>query len=112
MLAARIIRPVRHTTWVSNPVIVRKKSGEIRICIDFRNLNQASLKDNYLLPNMENLLQSVTGTGMLSMLDGFSGYNQVRIKKEDREKMTFTTLWGTFEYIRMPFALLNVGSTF
>ena len=82
---------------------MRKKSGEIRICIDFRNLNQASLKDNYPLPNMENLLQSVTGAGMLSMLDGFSGYNQVRIKKEDREKMTFTTPWGNFEYIRMPF---------
>ena len=84
MLTAVIIRPVRHTTWVSNPMIVRKKSGEIRICIDFRNLNQASLKDNYPLPNMENLLQSVTGVGMLSMLDGFSGYNQVHIKKEDR----------------------------
>ena len=91
---------------------MRKKSGEIRICIDFRNLNQASLKDNYPLPNMENLLQSVTGKGMLSMLDGFSGYNQVRIKKEDREKTTFTTPWGTFEYIKVPFGLLNVGSTF
>ena len=61
---------------------------------------------------MENLLQSVTGIGMLSMLDGFSRYNQVRIKKEDREKTTFTTPWGTFEYIRMPFGLLNAGSTF
>ena len=60
---------------------------------------------------MENLLQSVTGAGMLSMLDGFSGHNQVRIKKEDREKTTFTTPWGTFEYIRMPFRLLNDGST-
>ena len=75
MLVAGIIRSVRHTTSVYNPLIVRNKSGEIRICIDFRNLNQASLKDNYPLPNMENLLQSVTGVGMLSMLDGFSGYN-------------------------------------
>ena len=75
MLATGIIRLVRHTAWVSNPVIVRKKSDEIKICIDFRNLNQASLKDNYSFPNMENLLQSVTGAGMLSMLDGFSGYN-------------------------------------
>ena len=61
---------------------------------------------------MENLLQSLTSAGMLSMLDGFSGYNQVRKKKEDREKTTFTTPWGTFEYIRMPFGLLNAGSTF
>ena len=77
MLAAKIIRPVRHTTWVSNPVIVRKKSSEIRICIDFRNLNQASLKDNCHLPNMENSVQSVTRASMLSISDGFSGYNQV-----------------------------------
>ena len=91
---------------------MRKKSREIRICIDFRNLNQASPKDSYPLPNMENLLQSVTCAGMLSMLDGFSRYNQVQIKKEDREKTTFTTPWGTFEYIRMPFILLNAGSTF
>ena len=75
-------------------------------------MNQACLKDNYPLPNMENLLQSVTSAGMLSMLDGFSGYNQVQIKKEDREKTTFTTPWGTFEYIRMPFGLLNAGSNF
>ena len=61
-------------------------------------LNQASLKDNYPLPNMENLLQSVTGALMLSMLDGFSRYNQVQIKKEDRGKTTFTTPWGTYEY--------------
>ena len=53
MLAAGIIRPVRHTTWVFNLVIVGEKSGEIRICIDFRNLNQASLKDNYTFPNLD-----------------------------------------------------------
>ena len=112
MLVAGIIRPDRHTTQVSNPIIVRKKNGEIRICIDFGNLNQASLKDNYPFPNMENLLQSVIGAGMLSMLDGFSGYNQVQIRKENRGKTTFTTPQGTYEYIRMPFGLLNAGSTF
>ena len=49
---------------------------------------------------------------MMSMLDGFSGYNQVVIQKEDRHKTTFTSPWGTFEYLRMPFGLLNVGATF
>ena len=112
MLAAGIIRLVRHTTWVSNHVIVRNKSGEIRICIDFIKLNLAFLKDNYPLPNMENLLQIVTGGGMLSMLDGFSGYNQVQIRKGDREKTTFPALWGTYEYMRMLFGLLNARSTF
>lgn len=112
MLAAGIIAPTRHTSWVSNPVIVRKKNGEIRICVDFRNLNMASLKDNYPLPNMDTLLQNVIRAGMLSMLDGFSGYNQVMVHLDDRSKTTFTTPWGTFQYLRMPFGLLNAGSTF
>ena len=61
---------------------------------------------------METLLQRVTGSGMMSLLYGFSGYNQVWVKKEDHHKTTFTTPWGTFEYIRMPFGLTNVGATF
>ena len=61
---------------------------------------------------METLLQRVTGSTMMSMLDGFLGYNQVVIKDEDRHKTTFTTPWGTFEYLRMPFGLTNAGATF
>jgi hypothetical protein len=89
LLLAKIIFPIRHTTWVENLVPVRKKSGDIRICIDFRNLNRASLKDNYLVPAMEQILQSVSGSAILSLLDGFSGYNQVLVSKEDRWKTTF-----------------------
>ncbi|KAH9316680.1 hypothetical protein KI387_025307, partial [Taxus chinensis] len=76
LLKAKIIFPIHHSTWIANIVPVRKKNGEIRICVDFRNLNQASLKDNYPLPMMDQILQAVTGSEMLSMLDGFSGYNQ------------------------------------
>jgi hypothetical protein len=97
---------------VENVVPVRKKNGEICICIDFRNLNLASLKDNYPLPNMEHVLQSVTGSGMMSMLDGFSGYNQVLVFEDDRYKTAFTTPWGTYAYVRMPFGLMNTGATF
>ena len=64
------------------------------------------------LPNMETLLQRVTGSSMMSMLDGFSGCNQVVIQEEDRHKTTFTTPWGTFEYLRIPFGLLNARATF
>ena len=112
LLAAKIIFPVRHTTWVANLVPVRKKSGDIRICIDFRNLNRASLKDNYPVPAMEQILQSVSGSAMLSLLDGFSGYNQVLVSKEDRLKTTFRTKWGTYAYDKMPFGLINAGATF
>jgi ribonuclease HI len=97
MLEAGIIAQTRHSSWCSNLVLARKKNGKIRICIDFRNLNIACSKDHYPLPKMETLLQKVTGSGMFSMLDGFSGYNQIRLKAEDRHKTTFTTPWGTLE---------------
>ena len=81
MLAAGIITPTRHSSWCSNLVVLRKKNGSTRICRDFRNLNTSCLKDNYPFPDMETLLQRVTGSGMVSMLDGFSGYNQVLVNK-------------------------------
>jgi hypothetical protein len=112
MVDAGIIAPIRYSSWMSNLVVVRKKNGDIRLCVDFRNLNQMSLKDNYPLSNMEHLLQRVTGAGMMSMLDGFSGYNQILLKREDQLKTAFTTPWGTFMYLRMPFGLMNAGATF
>ena len=87
---------------MENLVPVRKKSGDIGICIDFRNLNQASLKDNYPVPAMEQIIQSVSGSSMLSLIDGFSRYNQVLVAKEDRMKMPFRTKWGTYAYDKMP----------
>ena len=71
-LAVGIIAPTRHSTWFSNLVVVRKNNGSLRRCIDFRNLNIAYQKDNYPLPNLETLLQWVTRSSMMSMLDGFS----------------------------------------
>jgi hypothetical protein len=102
-----IIFSIRHSEWLSNPVVVRKKSGEIFLCVDFRDLNRESIKDNYPLPNMEMLFQQVTGSALMSMLDGFSGYNQVLVVEEDRPKKTFITPWGTYAYVRMPFGLKN-----
>jgi hypothetical protein len=107
-----IIFPVRHTQWVSNLVPVRKKSGEIRLCVDFRNLNRASDKDNYLVPPMEQILQQVSGSERLSLLDGFSGYNQVLMSPPDQLKTTFRTPWGTYAYRKMYFGLINVEATF
>lgn len=105
MRVAGIITQTRHSKWCSNLVIVRKNNGTIRLCVNLRNINLACKKDNYPLSNMETLLQRVTGSGMISLLDGFSGYNQVWVKKEDCHKTTFTTPWGNFEYIRMSFGL-------
>ena len=91
---------------------VKKKSGEIRFCVDFKNLNRASDKDNYPIPPMEQILHMVSSSKLFSLLDGFSGYNQVLVVEEDRLKTTFRTKWGTFAYRRMPFGLINAGDTF
>jgi hypothetical protein len=75
MLDAKIIVPLRYSNWVANLVPVRKKSGEIHLCVDFRNLNKCYLKDNYPLPKMDHILQRVVGARRISLLDGYSGYN-------------------------------------
>jgi hypothetical protein len=93
-------------------VPIRKKGGEIKLCVDFRNLNRSSRKDNYPLPKMEHIMQRVIGASRISMIDGFSSYNQIFVLPEDREKTKFTTPWGTFMYAKMPFGLMNVGEMF
>jgi hypothetical protein len=75
ILDDNIIIPLRYSEWVANLVPVRKKNGEIRLCVDFWNLNRSSKKDNYPLPKMEHILQRMTGVARMSMIDGFSGYN-------------------------------------
>ena len=101
-----------YSKWIANLVVVRKKNEEIRLCVDFRNLNKCSKKDNYPLPNMENLLQRVSGDSVMSFLDGFSGYNQVVVHPDAQEKTVFTTPWGTFMYTKIPFGPMNAGATF
>jgi hypothetical protein len=82
------------------------------MCVDFGDLNKSSVKDNYPFPNMEFILQEVTGLNFMAMLDGFSGYNQVMVVEEDREKTTFITPWDTYAYAQMPFGLKNARATF
>ena len=107
MLAAKIIFPIRHTQWVANLVPVRKKNEDIRLCVDFRNLNKSSEKDNHPVPPMEQILQKVFGAEILSLLDGFSGYNQILVSPDDQLKTAFRTPWGTYAYHKMPFGLIN-----
>ena len=75
LLDAKIIFRVRHLEWVENLVLIRNKSGEIRLCVEFKNLNHALDKDNYPVPPMEKILQMVSRSELFSLLDGFSGYN-------------------------------------
>ena len=70
------------------------------------------MKDNYPLPKMDHILQKVVEAEIISTMDGFSGYNQIKVLPEDQEKTAFTTPWGTFMYAKMPFGLMNAGATF
>ena len=90
---------------------VPKKDGKVRMCMDHRDLNRASPKDNFPLPHIDVLVDNMTRSTLLSFKDGFSGYNQVTMALEDLEKTTFITLWGTFCYKVMSFGLKNVGAT-
>ncbi len=112
LLDAKIIFPVRHTEWVANLVLVCKKNGDIRLCVDFQNLNWASKKENYLLQPMEQILQKVFGFEMFLLLDDFLGYNQVLFSHTDQLLTAFRTKWGTFCYRKIPFGLINAGETF
>jgi hypothetical protein len=111
-LNAGIIFLVKYSEWVSNLVPVRKSKGMIILCIDFHTLNRATIKYHFPLPNMEMILQQVAGSQMMSLLDGFFGYNQIKVKREDRFKTNFFNHWGTFSYESIPFGLSNACSTF
>jgi hypothetical protein len=112
MLDSKIIVPLRYSDWVANLVSVRKKSGEICLCVDLRILNRCSFKENYPLPKMDHIHQRVLGAHKIFMLDGYSGYNQITMFEEDKEKNAFTTPWGTFMYEKITFGLMNAGATF
>lgn len=112
LLKAGFIYPVSLTEWVSNLVSVNKNKGTIRVCTDFQDLNKACLKDNYLTPFIDQIIDDCADNEIFYFMDGFSGENQIQIKREDQQKTAFICPWGTFAYKKMPFSLKNVGATF
>jgi hypothetical protein len=89
LIVAGFIREVKYPTWVSSIVPVKKKNGQIRICVDFRDLNKACSKDDFYIPISEILIDSTMGYEIFSFMDGFSGYNQIKMAPEDEELTTF-----------------------
>ena len=117
LLDASYIYPMLNSEWVSPLVVVPKKPSpdgkpKIRICQDFRKLNDATKKDYYPIPFTDMILDIVAGWELYSFLDGYSGYNQIWIRKEDQLKTAFTTEWGVFAFRRMPFGLCNAPGMF
>jgi hypothetical protein len=93
-------------------VIVPKKNGKWKICVDYRELHKATQKDYFPFHFIDQVLDTLEGNELFSFLDGFSGYNQIQITLEDQDKSTFTYPWGTFAYRVLPFGLCNAPTTF
>ena len=111
-MKVNFIFPISDCKWVSPLVIVPKKNGKWRVCVDYRALNKATHRDHFLLPFIDQVLDTLASKKYFSFLDGFSGYNQIQIIEEDQEKTTFTCAWGTFAYRLLPFGLCNAPTTF
>eukprot|EP00253_Pinus_taeda_P005544 PITA_05544 len=112
LLDVNFIYPISDSKWVSPFVVVPKKNGNWRICVDYRELNKATQKDHFPLPFIDQVLDTLAGKKFFSFLDGFSRYNQIHIAPEDQDKTTFTCPWGTFSYRVLPFGLCNAPATF
>ncbi|GJS10186.1 reverse transcriptase domain-containing protein [Tanacetum coccineum] len=130
LLDAGLIYPISDSPWVSPVHCVPKKGGMTvvkneenelvptrlvtgwRVCIDYRKLNEATCKDHFPLPFMDQMLERLAGNEFYCFLDGFSGYFQILIDPKDQEKTTFMCPYGTFAYRRMPFGLCNAPETF
>uniref|UniRef100_A0A2N9J4D2 Uncharacterized protein n=1 Tax=Fagus sylvatica TaxID=28930 RepID=A0A2N9J4D2_FAGSY len=111
-LKAGFLSTVTYSDWVANIVPIPKKDGKVRMCVDYRDLNRANPKDNFPLPHIDTLVDNTTTNAVFSFMDGFSGYNQIKMAEEDKSKTAFVTHWGTFVYDVMPFGLKNAGATY
>jgi hypothetical protein len=111
LLKVGFIYSVDLTDWVSNLISVDKKQGTIRVCVDYRDINKACHKDNFPTSFVDQIVDDCAGSEIFSLMDGFSGYNQINIVPEDQHKTAFICPWGTFAYRKLPFGLKNAGAT-
>ncbi|GMH03833.1 hypothetical protein Nepgr_005672 [Nepenthes gracilis] len=112
LLDAGFIREVQYPEWLSNVVLIKKSSGKWRMCVDFTDVNKACPKDSFPLLRIDQLVDSTSGHELLSFMDAYSRYNQIRMDPEDEEHTSFMTDQWTYCYKMMPFGLKNAGATY
>jgi hypothetical protein len=108
---ADFIKEVFHPEWVANPILVKKKNNEWRMCVD-TDLNKHCPKDHFGLPRIGQVVDSTAGCVLLCFLDCYSGYHQIALKEEDQIKIAFITPFGTYAYKTISFGLKNAGATY
>ncbi|XP_024013058.1 uncharacterized protein LOC112087264 [Eutrema salsugineum] len=112
LLKVGSIAKAKYPDWLANPVVVKKKNGKWRICVDFTDLNKACPKDSFPLLHIDRLVEVTAGNRLLTFMEAFSGYNQILMHPDDREKTAFITDRGIYCYKVMPFGLKNAGATY
>ncbi|KAK3106610.1 hypothetical protein FSP39_023509 [Pinctada imbricata] len=111
MIDRGIVEPSR-SPWASNIVLVTKKDGRVRFCVDYRKLNDVTLKDAYPIPRVDDCLEALSGAKWFSSMDLNTGFWQIGMADEDKEKTAFLTSMGLYQFTVMPFGLVNAPSTF
>ena len=107
LLEADFIRNVYYPDWLANVVMVKKANGKWQMCVDFTDLNRACPKDSFPLPRIDTLVDSTARHELLSFMDAFLSYNQIKMNEDDQERTSFLTSQGLFCYKVMPFGLMN-----
>jgi hypothetical protein len=112
LLEAGFIKEVFHPTWLANPVLVKKKNGKWRMCVDYTSLNKACPKVPFPLPQIDQIVDSTAGYELLCFLDAYSRYHQIKMKESDQLATSFITPFGMYCYVTMPFGLRNASTTY
>jgi len=112
LLTAGFIKEVYHPDWLANPILVKKKNGKMRMCVDYTSLNKACSKVPFPLPRIDQIVDSTAGCETLSFLVAYSGYHQIKMKESDQLATSFITPFGMYCYVTMPFGLRNAGATY